>query len=106
MLAPDPEQVVVELESDAERPTEGAIAGDHRLVAGRQDGPGFDRGGDKGRRLAPDHVEVEFHGHRLGALAGPNVEVLAFTQRQAGVVVKTHQPQNLGVGEAELGQAM
>ena len=57
--APDPEQVVVELEGDPERPAEVAVAADDRLVVGREQRAGLDRGRDQRRRLAPDHVEVE-----------------------------------------------
>ena len=71
-----------------------------------QHGARLDRSGDEGRRLAADHVEVQLHGHRLGALAGPDVEVLALAQRQAGVVVEAHQSQDLGVGEAQVGEAV
>ncbi len=101
-----PEQVVVELEGDAQGPAEGAVAGDDVLVVGREERAGLDRGGDQRRGLAADHVEVELDRHRLRALAGPDVEVLALAQRQARVVVEAHEPQDLGVGEAEVGQAV
>ena len=63
--APDPEQVVVELEGEPERPAEAAIAGDHVLVVGREQGAGLDRGGDERGGLAPDHVEVAVDRHQL-----------------------------------------
>ena len=104
--APDPEQVVVELEGEAERPAEAAIAGDDLVVVGRQQRAGLDRGGDERRGLAPDHVEVRSTRHELVRLARRDVDVLALAQGQAGLVVQAHQAQDLGVGEAEVGQPM
>ena len=92
--APDAEQVVVELEGEAERPAEAAIAGDDRLVGGRQERAGLDRGGDEGRRLAPDHVEVEIDADELVRGAHRDVDVLALAQRQAGLVEQAHQAQD------------
>src|SRR4029078_9669634 len=40
--APDPEEVVVELEGEPERPPEAAIAGDHLVVVGREQRAGLD----------------------------------------------------------------
>src|SRR4029078_7309246 len=59
LRAPDAEEVVVELERDAEVPAEGAVALDDRLVVRCQDRAGLDRGGDEGRGPAPEHVEVQ-----------------------------------------------
>ena len=102
--APDAEQVVVELEGQAERPAEGAVAGDDRLVGGGQQRAGLDRGGDEGRRLAPDHVEVEIDADELVRAAHRDVDVLALAQRQARLVEEAHQAQDRAVGEAEVGQ--
>ena len=38
--------------------------------------------------------------------ARPDVDVLALAQRQAGLVEQAHEPEDLGVGEAEVGQAV
>ena len=73
---------------------------------GRQQGAGLDRGRDQGRRLAPDHVEVELDAHRRVRGAQRDVDVLALAQRQAGLVVEAHQAQDRPVGEAEVGQAV
>src|SRR5688500_17712034 len=54
-LAPDPQQVVVELEGDAQGPTERAVAADDLIVAGGEEGACLDRGGDEGGGLAADH---------------------------------------------------
>ena len=102
--APDAQQVVVDLERDAERPAERPIPPDDRLVVGRQQRAGLDRCGDERRRLATDHVEVGVDRHDLVRLAGGDVDVLALAQRQARLVEQPHQPQDLRVGEAELGQ--
>ena len=103
--APDPEQVVVELEGEAERPAEAAIAGDDLVVLGGEDGAGLDRGGDERRGLAADHVEVA--ARRVissSERAHRDVDVLALAQRQARLVVQAHQAQDRRVGEAEVGQ--
>ena len=102
--APDPQDVVVELEGEPQRPAEGLVARDDVLVVGGQEGAGLDACRDEGRRLAPDHVEVEVYRHRGVVLAGPDVDVLALAERQAGLVVEAHQAQHLCVAEAELGQ--
>ena len=60
-----PEQVVVELEREPERPAEGAVAGDHLVVVGGEQRAGLDRGGDQGGGLAADHVEVQLDRHQL-----------------------------------------
>jgi hypothetical protein len=106
LCAPDPEQVVVELERDPERPSERPIAADDGFVVGRQQRPGLDRRGDEGRSLAPDHVEVGVDRHDLVRFARRDVDVLPFAQRQARLVEEAHQPDDLGVGEAEVGQSM
>src|ERR1035437_3901539 len=51
----------------------------------------FRSGGDQRGGLAADHVEVQLDGHRQGPFAGPDVDVLAFAQRQAGFVVEAGQ---------------
>ena len=104
LVPPDPEHVVVELERQAERPAEGAVAGDDRVVVGGEERAGLDGGGDEGGGLAADHVEVEVDAHLDVVLAGPDVDVLAFAQREARLVVEAHQAQDLGVGEPELGE--
>ena len=101
-----PEQVVVELEGEAERPAERPVPGDHGLVVGGQQGAGLDRGGDQRGGLAPDHVEVELDRHERLGFAHRDVDVLALAQRQAGLVEQAHQAQHLGVGEAEVGQSV
>ena len=106
LLAPDAQQVVVELEGEAERPAEPAVAGDDRLVVGRQQRPGLDGGGDQRRGLAPDHVEVELHRHRLVGRRRGDVDVLALAQHHARLVVEAHEPQDLGVAEAEVREAV
>ena len=106
LRAPDAEQVVVELERDAEVPAERPVAGDDVLVLGREHRAGLDRGGDQRRRLAPDHVEVQLDRQAVVVLGHPDVEVLALAQRDARLVVQAHQPEHGPVGEAEVGQAM
>ena len=106
LLAPDPEQVVVELEGQPEVPAERPVALDDVLVVGGQERAGLDRGGDEGRGLAPDHVEVELDRHELVGLAGRDVDVLALAQGDAGLVVEAHQPEDLAIAEAEVGQAV
>ena len=101
---PDAEQVVVELECQPERPAEGAIAGDDLFVARGEQRAGLDRARDQGRRLAPDHVEVELDAHQAVRGAHRDVEVLALAQGEAGLVVEAHQAQHRPVGEAEVGQ--
>ena len=83
-----------------------AVAGDDVLVLGREDGARLDRGGDEGRGLAPDHVEVEVDAHQLVRRAHRDVEVLALAQREAGLVEEAHQAQDGPVREAEVGQAV
>jgi hypothetical protein len=84
--APDAEQVVVQLEGEAQSPAEGTVAGDDLLVGGRQQRAGLDRGGDECGRLAPDHVEVEVDADELVGRAHRDIDVLALAQRQAGLV--------------------
>ncbi len=102
--APDAQEVVVDLEGEPQGPAEPAIAGDDRLVVRREEGAGLDRAGDERRRLAPDHVEIGLDGHQLVRFARRDVDVLALAQREARLVVQAHQPQDLGIGKAEIGQ--
>ena len=53
LRAPDPEQVVVELEGDAKRPAEAAIPRDDRLVVGGQERAGLDRAAISAAVLRP-----------------------------------------------------
>ncbi len=106
LLAPDPEQVVVDLERDPQRPAEPAVARDDLVVVGGQQRPRLDRRRDQGGRLAPDHVEVEVDGHRLVGRGAGDVEVLALAQHHARLVVQAHQPQDLLVREPEVRQPM
>ena len=101
-----PEQVVVELEREPERPAERPVAGDHLVVVGREQRAGLDRGGDQRRRLAADHVEVELDRHQLVRFARRDVDVLALAQRDARLVVQAHQAEDLRVAEAEVRQAV
>ena len=104
LVAPDAEQVVVELEGQAQRPAEAAVGGDDRLVVGGQHGAGLGRAGDERGGLAADHVEVVVDRHPLVVLGRPDVHELALAQRQAGLVVEAHQAQDARVVEAFLGQ--
>ncbi len=101
-----PEQVVVDLEREPERPAEAPVARDDLVVVGRQQGASLDRGRDQGRGLAADHVEVELDRHRLVRRGRRDVEVLALAQLHARLVVEAHQAQDLGVAEAEVGQSV
>ena len=101
LAAPDPQQVIVELEGEAQGPPELPVAGDHRLVVRGEQRAGLDARGDQRRGLAPDHVEVQVDRHGRLVLARPDVDVLAFAEREAGLVVQPHQPEHLRVGEAE-----
>jgi hypothetical protein len=87
-------------------PSRRPVAGDHLVVVGGEERAGLDRGGDQGRRLATDHVEVEVDRHQLVRLARRDVDVLALAQRDAGLVVQAHEAQDLGVAEAEVAQAV
>ena len=89
--APDPEQIVIELEREAKIPAKGPIAGDDLVVVGRQHGAGLDRGRDERCRLPADHVEVELDRHRVIVLGRPDVEVLPFAEPEAGLVVEPDQ---------------
>ena len=76
------------------------------VVVGGEQRAGLDRGRDQRRGLAADHVEVELDGHRVVRRGRRDVDVLALAQRDAGLVVQAHQAQDLGVAEAEVGQAV
>jgi hypothetical protein len=104
LVAPDAEQVVVDLERDTERPAKAAVGVDDVRIVARQQGSGLDGGRDQRRSLAADHVEVEVDRQHLIVLGAPDVHELAFTQREARLVVEAHQGQHLGVGEPELAQ--
>ena len=106
LIAPDAQQVVIELEGHAQRPAEAAICVDDALVFGRQHGSGLDRCRDQRRRLTSDHVEVEIDRQTLVMLGTPDVHELALAQGEAGLVIEAHQSQHTAVAEAELGQAM
>ena len=63
--------------------------------------------GDERRGLAADHVEVARRRDISSSdLARGDVDVLALAQGEARLVVQAHEAQDLGVGEAEVGQAM
>ena len=106
LRSPDPEEIVVELEGEAERPAEPPVAGDDRIVGRGEERAGLDRGGDERRRLAPDHVEVEVNAHEFVRCARRDIDVLALTQGQAGLVVEAHQPEHGRIREAQIGQAV
>ena len=102
--APDAQQVVVELEREAQRPAEPAVARDDLVVVRGEDRAGLDRARDQRRGLAADHVEVELDGHRVVRRRRRDVDVLALAQRDARLVVQAHQAQDRPVREAEVGQ--
>ncbi len=80
------------------------VPDDDVLVVGGEQGAGLDRGGDEGRGLAADHVEVAIDAEQGRRLARGDVDVLALAQGQARLVVQPHQAQDLGVAEPEVGQ--
>ena len=56
--------------------------------------------------LRPIMSKIGLDRHQLVRFARRDVDVLALAQRQARLVVQAHQPQDLGVGEAEVGQSV
>jgi hypothetical protein len=106
LLAPDAEQVVVQLEGDPERPAERPVRLDDVGVVGREHSPALDGACDERRSLASDHVEIELDRLSAVALRGPDVDELAFAQGEAGLVVQARHGQYLGVAVAEVGEPM
>ena len=104
LIAPDAQQVVVELEGDAQRPAEAAVGADDGGIVGGEHGAGLDRARDERRGLAADHVEVLVHRRPLATTGVADVEVLALAQREARLVVQAHQVQHGLGGEAQVGQ--
>ena len=104
LVAPDAEQVVVELEGDAERPPEASVRRDDELVVGREHRSRLRRARDERRGLAADHVEVPVDRPPFVVLGRPDVHELALAEREACLVVEPHEREDLGVGEALLGQ--
>src|SRR6478672_7105676 len=102
LTAPDAQQVVVELERDAEGPPEGVIAGDDGLVVRCEQRAGLDRRSDERRGLSADHVEVRIDAHGRVRPRGRDVEVLTLAERETRLVVEAHEPKHLPVGEPEL----
>ena len=82
----------------AERITEAAEGGDGLRVLGGQDGGCLDAGGHQRGGLQVDHLEVLLDRHVQSALEA-DVQVLALAQGQAGLVVDSHQLEDLaGIG--------
>src|SRR5579859_164261 len=69
-FAPDPQDVVPDLEGEAELAAEVAEDGDLRRQSAGDEGAGLDRGGDEGAGLEADHRRVLGEGHVGARLEG------------------------------------
>ena len=87
-----------------ERPAEAAVPRDDVLVVGGEQRAGLDRGGDQGRRLAADHVEVQLD--RQGRRTRSSQMSMYWPSHSARHVSSYSRirRRTLRVGEAELGQ--
>ena len=80
LIAPDAEEVVVDLEGEPKRPAKVAEAANNFLIVAGQDRTRFDGSGDQGGGLATDHLKVVLNALHLRACACGNVDELPFAE--------------------------
>src|SRR5688500_8247177 len=93
--------VIGHLEGHAEVVAEPTVGLHDFFIIGGEDGSRLDRCAEQGGGLLADHLEVGLDADLILPLEG-DVQVLALAQRQAGLVVDAHQPEDTVVAEPVL----
>ena len=80
LIAPDAEEVIVDLEGESKRPTKVAEAANDLLIVAGKNGARFNGSGDESGGLATDHLKVVLDALHLRACACCNINELPFAE--------------------------